>query len=472
MANQSLITNGAKVSQVEQVYYSPVAVTPPFIISNNTVVNPPLGTLYAFLAKVDPWADDVNPPMPTQDVRSLKKLFKNMFAAKHITVNDISPVIERKDWSSGTVYDYYDDSVDMFATDNNGYLLKSFYIRNRYDQVFKCLWNNNGSPSTVEPYFQPGVYNTNNVFQDMLGDGGDGYKWKYIYTIDSGLKLIFQDPSWMPVPVGSVVANPLTPAGAGSIDAINVIAGGQLYDPSTAPITVTITGDGSGAVATAVVLPGTNYISDILVTNPGSGYTYADVTITSSKGFGAQAIAPASPIGGHGYDPVSELGCSRVMLVAQFNGSEGGIIPTDVTYTQVGVVVNPTLNSLSNTPQGYIPANGGIYKVYTEFIVAPGFGGFTSDEIVYQGDPNNPTFIGTVLSFNPGTDIISVLNMTGEPTLNAPIKGQSTNTTRTLLQVNPPDFQIFSGYISYVENRSSVQRSSDGIEQYKFVLGY
>jgi hypothetical protein len=30
----------------------------------------------------------------------------------------------------------------------------------------------------------------------------------------------------------------------------------------------------------------------------------------------------------------------------------------------------------------------------------------------------------------------------------------------------------FSGYISYIQNRSAVQRSSDGIEQFKFVLGY
>jgi hypothetical protein len=30
----------------------------------------------------------------------------------------------------------------------------------------------------------------------------------------------------------------------------------------------------------------------------------------------------------------------------------------------------------------------------------------------------------------------------------------------------------FSGYISYIQNRSAVQGSADGIEQFKFVLGY
>ena len=136
MANKTLITYGAKVSQVGQMYYSPVAVVPP-------VTNIPLAPTYCFLARVDAWPNDNDPPAPTQDTKSIKNIFKNMFVVRHITVNDISPVIQRKDWESGAIYDYYDDSVDMFAVDSNGYLLKSFYVKNRYDQVFKCLWNNN-----------------------------------------------------------------------------------------------------------------------------------------------------------------------------------------------------------------------------------------------------------------------------------------------------------------------------------------
>lgn len=470
MANKLLITTAAKSVQVEQMYFSPVAVVPPF-------TQFPLTTVYCFLARVDPWTDDNNPPMPTEDMRSIKQYFKNIFAVRHVTSNDISPVIQRIDWQSGTVYDYYDDTVNMFEKDSNGFLLKHFYIKNRFDQVFKCLWNAGTDvygapiPSTVEPYFQPGVYNTNNVFQ-----GADDYKWKYMYTIDSGTKLKFMDTSWIPVRVGDNTPNPLseyTTAGAGSIDVINITDGGQLYDPANAAITVTVIGDGTGATAAAVVPEGMNAITDINVINPGSGYTYANVSISSSAGFGAQAFAPTSPIGGHGFDPLSELGCSNVMFSVEFNGSEGGIIPTDITYHQVGILAQPTTKSLSADSQyGYIPTSGDIYKVYSEYTVAPGFGTFSNDEIIYQGDSANPSFFATVLSFDPASNIIRVLNMTGTPTLNAPIKGRTTNTTRTLLQYTDPDFQIFSGYLSYIENRTSVQRSSDGIEQYKFVLSY
>ena len=149
MANKQLLTWGGKAAQVEQAYYAPTA----GVIST-----------YMFLASVDPWTNDLNPPEPTQDQAYLKSVFKNIFAVKLLTSNEITPVIPRIDWASGTVYDYYEDSVDMFETDIAGNLVKQFYVKNKYDQVFKCLWNNNGAASVNEPYFQPGNYSTNNIF--------------------------------------------------------------------------------------------------------------------------------------------------------------------------------------------------------------------------------------------------------------------------------------------------------------------
>jgi len=453
MASNNLLTYNAKVSSVEQVYFSPVAVVPPYY----TV---PLSSLYCFLSKVDPWTDDNNPPAPTQDQKYIKQTFKNMFVAKNITSNDISPVVKRMDWTTGVTYDYYNDSVDMFALNLDGSNVYNFYIKNQYDQVFKCLWNNN-NPSTVEPYFEPGSYGTNNIYT-----GSDGYKWKFMYTIDTGTKVKFMNADWIPVPVGSNTPNPLlTSAGAGNIDVINITNGGSGYDLANAVVTVTITGDGTGATGTANVNGGV--ITDVIVTSTGTNYTFANVAITSSIGSNATAIAPASPVGGHGFDPVSELGASHVMFAVEFNGSETGIIPTDITYHQLGVVINPTTSSLSPAP-----ANGAIYKTSTDLIVAPGFGAYVNDEIVYQGDVNNPSFKGTILSFDPASDVIRLINTTGSLTTNAPVFGQTSKTTRTLLTYSVPDFQIFSGYMSYIENRSGITRSTDGIEQFKFVLGY
>jgi len=454
MANKNILTSTSKVAQIEQVYYSPVAVVPPS--------NKPFGTTYCFLSKVDPWANNTNIPEPTGDQRYIKQTFKNMFAAKLITTSDISPVIQRIDWSSGTVYDYYVDDVDMSIRDQNGRLLKSYYVKNKYDQVFKCLWNNNDAQSTVEPYFEPGTYNTNNIFQ-----GADGYKWKFIYTIDTGLKVKFMDDTWLPVPVGANTPNPLqSSAGSGSIDVINVSSGGFGYDPANAIIYVTVTGDGSGLTATANVVNGS--INDIIVSSPGGNYTYADVTITSSKGTGAVAFAPTSPVGGHGFDPISELSAAHVMYTCQFNGSEGGTIPTNNDYHQVGLLMGPV--TYESSPYA---ANGSIYRTTTDFVVAAGFGIYEEDEIIYQGTTlETATFTARILSFDTFTNVLYLINTTGTPTTNAPVFGNTSKTTRTLLSYSNSNFVPFSGSIAMIENRSAVQRSDDGIEQFRFVLGY
>ena len=453
MATKNLLTNAAAVSSVEQVYFSPVSVIPPYY-------DAPLSSIYCFLAKVDPWDDENDPPQPTQDQRYLKRTFKNMFVAKQITSNNISPVIQRINWETGTIYDFYRDSVDMFRLNNDGTLYYNFYVKNSYDQVFKCLWNNQGA-STVEPYFEPGSYGTNNIFQ-----GADNYKWKYMYTIDTGTKQAFMDSNWMPVPVGANTTNPLiASAGCGDIEVINVVAGGTGYDEANAVVTVVITGDGTGAAATANVMGGS--ISDVIVTNSGTNYSYANVTISSTLGSNAVVFGPTSPIGGHSFDPVAELGCSHVMFSVEFNGSEDGVIPTDITYHQLGILINPTTKQLS--PQ---PANGTIYKTSTDVVVAPGFGTYNYDEIVYQGDTNNPTFTGTILSFDPASNVIRLINTKGTVTTNAPIYGRTSLTTRTVLTYSLPNFVLFSGYLSYIENRTGITRSVDGIEQFKLVLGY
>ena len=371
-------------------------------------------------------------------------------------------MIQRIDWVINTVYDYYEDDVDMFSLDGNKRLIRSFYVRNKYDQVFKCLWNNNDTEANDEPFFQPGSYGSNNIYK-----GSDGYKWKYMYTIDAGSKTKFMDSFWIPIPVGNDIVNPIsTSSGYGDIAVINVVSGGSGYDPSNAAITVVVTGDGTGATGTASVTAGE--ITDIIVTNTGTNYTFANVSVTSSLGSNATFIAPISPIGGHAYDPIDELSTSHTMVTVEFNSDESGNIPTDIDFRQIGLLVNPT--ALSTFPA---PANAAIYKTTTDFVVAPGFGVFAEDETVFQGSSlGSATFKATVLNFDASSNVIRLINTVGDFTVNAPVFGNSSLTARTVLSVSTPDFVLFSGYLTYIENRESVQRSADGIEQFKFVLGY
>jgi hypothetical protein len=456
-ANTGILTNLNGAYQTSAVYYSPIATI--------ATTGQPLGTFYCFLSRVKAWTTETLPPAPTEDQKYIKDTFKNMFVAKKIYSSDMSPVIERINWTSGEVYDYYRDDVDMFALDTNGTILKRFYVKNRFDQVFKCLWNNNGGVVSTEPYFEPGTFNANQIFQ-----GADDYKWKYMYTITSGNKLKFMDDAWMPVPVATRIPNPFsTFAGRGSIDVINVTNGGSGYDPSNATITVTVTGDGQYATANATVVSGS--ISDIVVANTGSNYSYANVSITSSLGSGAVAIAPASPIAGHAYDSVTELGVRHIMMTARFIKGESGKLPTDIDFRQIGILVNPY--AYFGTITGL--ANADIYKTTTDFVVSQGFGAYTPDETVYQS-PNgllaSSTYSATVLSFDSATNTLKLINTQGVANNSALIYGATTGTARVVVQQQPPDFIPFSGYLTYLENREPVQRNADGSEIFKLVLGY
>jgi hypothetical protein len=468
--NQSLLTYGANLVEAEQIYYSPVAQ----ISSTDT----PIATSYCFLSSVTPWSGNTV-PVPTQDQYSLKQIFKNIFVAKQITTDSISPVIQRIDWTANTVYQYYNDTVDMFALDQNGFLINSFYVKNRYDQVFKCLWNGantasaNGVVSTNEPYFQPGQYNTDNIFF-----GTDGYKWKYMYTIDAGAKIKFMDTNWIPVPIGTNIPNTETVLGFGDIEVINVTNGGSGYDPTNSAITITVTGDGTGATAQVGTVTG-GVIQDITVLNPGYGYTYSNVSITSAAGSGAVTISPSSPIGGHGYNPISELGCFNVMLTCQFAGNEAvngiAMVPTTdgngspIEYYQMGILINPT--SISSYPA---PAANSIYKTTTDIVVAASTDtGFVSGETIYQGATlSSSTFTATVVNFDLANNVGHLINTTGTPITNQVLHGNTSGSARTLLTYNTPDFNIGSGYIAYIENLTGIQRSPDGIEQFKVVLSY
>jgi hypothetical protein len=455
MANKNILTYGTRANIIKQMFYSPVITIP------NGAGYKTLTSTYAFLAHIDAWGDDLNPPAPQQTQAYIKNVFKNIFAVKQLTVNDMCPVIQRIDWTSGNSYDAYTDFEDILDLDDNGNLKKDFYVKNRYNQVFKCLWNNDGSPSTYEPYFEPGVYDTTNgIYQQA-----DGYKWKYLYTIDIGSKFKFMDETWMPVILKSNTANPTSyTAGCGNIDVINVSDHGTGYSANS-PVTVTIIGDGTGATATATVSSGG--VSDITVTNTGSNYSYATVVLSSAYGANASAFAPVSPVGGHGSDPLTELGCSHIMFTTEFNGTEGGYIPTDVDYHQIGLLFNPI--SLQSNPE---IANGAIYKTSTDLVLAASVGSYINDEVVYQGTSlATATFTATVLSYDSTTNLLKLVNTVGTPVINNSLYASLSGTVKTVLSYTTPNLVPFSGYIGYIENRAAIQRSPDGIEQLKTVLG-
>ena len=460
-ANTGTVTHGGATHEVNQ-YYDSVTVQLPGTGHTKT-------TKYCFLSRVDPWNDDANtvpiesetnPPAVSLSQQNIKSVYKNMFVIKRVYPQDMRPMVDRFDWTNGQIYDFYRDDIDIIARDANGHMIYKHYVKNRFDQVFKCLWNNQGGSVSDEPYFQPGTLNSNGIYV-----GSDGYKWIYMYTIDSSLKQKFLDTTWMPTPLANTAGFGVSSVNSGNVPVVNAVEPGLGYSSNTI---VRVTGANTKPAIVVPVIGAGGGIVDYIVTDPGENYISANVEIVSGSGTGAIASANVSPVGGHGSDPFEEFGTSHIMVTNTFTKDEAHLIPTDIDYRQIGFVINPV--AISSNPY---QCENSIYSCTTDLVVASGFDSYQSDEIVYQGtDLANATFFATCLSFDSTNNLIKLINTTGTAANGATLVGHITGTVRTVLNVTTPDFIPYSGYITYIENRTGTQRSADGSEQVRLVVGF
>jgi len=395
--------------------------------------------MYFFVGKPYAWPDEAVPPTPTNSTANIEFVpWRDMFAAKRIQTTDVSHAIERYDWSSGRVYDAYDD-LDTNLLDDD------FYVLTEDFNVYKCLFNNGGVASTVKP----------TGTSTSILTTADGYKWKYIYSISTGDVLKFLTSTYMPVKTNSTVS---AAAVDGGIDIVKVSAGGTGY---TSTPTVTILGDGVGATATATVTAGA--VSAVTVANVGSGYTSANVSITGGGGANATGIVVIGPKGGHGSNAIEELGGKFIMVNARLDGTESSTFSTDAEIRQIGLIRDPTLFGTSNR------AGDSVYRQTFKYNLTSVSGsGFTEDETVRVG--GNTAIVVEYDSSN--TTLFTTKPMIYNFANGATITGASSNTTATISVITNPGLEPYSGDILYVENRVAITRATDQIEDVKVVVEF
>ncbi len=149
---------------------------------------------YVFIGKT------TNTQEPLIDtVKNDKEVWDRMIAAKKISPGDVEFVIPRQDWISGTYYKQYDDTAtaDFLLSPStiNGNTYLPMYVINSEGNVYKCICNDVGTQSLIEP---TGNYSENDGFIQTE----DGLLWKYMYTIRESNK--FLTYNWMPVPHADV----------------------------------------------------------------------------------------------------------------------------------------------------------------------------------------------------------------------------------------------------------------------------
>ena len=326
---------------------------------------------YYFLGRVLPWEDENSPQTPLNTLSYENDTRNGIISVKKIPISDVSLVVKRINWTSGTVYDQFDGnytSTNKSSTGASSLKSSNFYVLTNNYRVYKCLNNNLGAQSTVEP-----------TGTDVVPlSTSDGYVWKYMYSIPTSLRNRFLTDDYMPVQRsitnayysdGELNSISIDNAGSGYLGNTTVTlqvqgifkggggnsianlipvfnAQGQFIDvnikdrgnnyfsanikiidtantgtgyyntSSTANLvpflyntqvdrvvindpgigysanlqtTVSIIGDGTGAEATAFINEA-GELAEVIVTNRGNGYTYADVEIVGD-GNNANAIA-------------------------------------------------------------------------------------------------------------------------------------------------------------------------------------
>ena len=501
--------------------------------AKNFISNVGVSAYYSFIALPNPsdyqsdW--DVNPPSPKDNFDQENDYWDTMVALKKINSSDVRQVITKKFWSSGTIYDYYrhDYSRSNPAKISGATNLYSstYYVINQDYQVYICLQNGtnpdtpDGRPSLDEPMFT-------DLEPRSAGSSGDGYIWKYLYTIKPSEVIKFETSDFIPVPAdwASSTANVAVRNNAvdGSIKIVTITNRG--VGLGTANVTYTrvpIKGDGTGAECT-ISIDNDSRVDSITVSNQGSGYTYGNVDLIA-KGVPTGTTRPTfdviiTPTGGHGKDIYRELGAYNVLLYSRIeNDNENPDFITGNQIARVGIVQNPESTS------GTVLSSDKASALFALRLTGAGYSSasFTADSYVKQTVSTGTTAVGRVVNYDSNTGVLKywqdrtvagfntvgtaqttpsygfdLTEFTSSPstggsltiipssgsnlTIDSAFTGISTvinNRTYYLGQsftngISSPEVRKHSGNIIYVDNRPSITRSSNQKEDIKVILQF
>ena len=458
-------------------------------------------TYYLFIGRAHAWASDADvqgntiaegtdasPPTPNDDVTSEFYNWDDMLGAKLISSTDVSRVIPRRNWTTGTTYDMYEHNISSSNAANSGATNlwdSTFVVMNSAYAVYKVIENNGNTASTVEP-----TSTSNSIFSTS-----DGYRWKYMYSLTSAETLNFMSTDFIHCSTDSTVS---AAAVDGALDTALIVAGGSGYNTSSGSTisAIPIRGDGSSGVASVTISSGA--IASVSITTAGTGYTYAYITNADiiaatnagGSGSGANINVIIPPKGGHGSDALKELGAFYVMLNKSLVGAEGtSDIGVANDFRRIGLVRNPTNFGTSTV------ASADTRRQIYAAIFSSVSGTFTADEEINQASTGA---VGKVIEYDSTNKILywyqtrfpdvgtdSNGNLTAFSGANA-ITGQSSSASATPNTSNStttnavsfssgysnPELAFDSGDIIYVEERSPITRASDQTENIKLIIEF
>jgi hypothetical protein len=475
---------------------------------------------------------DNAPPAPKDSFDEENNYWDTMIAMIKIKPEDVKQVIRKNEWSSGVTYDLYRHNITRTNPSQpsgaTSLYSSNYYVINSDFRVYICLNNGQdpenpqGKPSLDEPKFT-------DLEPRSAGNSGDGYIWKYLYTINPTDIVKFDSLNFIPVPKNWKTSddNALVRENAETSGQIKTILiknrGVALGSPNVTYTNVPISGDGSGAKAT-IVINNDSTVESVTVSSGGSGYTYGTIDLVAG-GVPTGTTAPTfevimPPAGGHGADIYRELGAYNVLIYSRLaNDVQNPDFITGNQIARIGIVESPeaynsatVLNSEKASALHAIKLTGAGYSAAT----------FSSDSFITQTVGTGNTAVGRVVSYDQNTGILkywqdrtlvgfntngtadtspqygyslvgfSSVAASGGNTriyqedgityfdIDTSFSGSSSvinNKTYYLGQtfvsgLSNPEVKPHSGNIVYVDNRPSITRSSNQKEDIKVILQF
>tara|TARA_Y100001937_G_scaffold75854_1_gene103061 strand:- start:2925 stop:4493 length:1569 start_codon:yes stop_codon:yes gene_type:complete len=478
---------------------------------------------------------DSNPPAPKDSFDQENDYWDTMIALKKITSSDVRRVVNKNSWTSGVTYDMYRNDISRTNTAKpsgatNLYSSKYFVVNEDF-KVYICLQNGTdpenltGRPSLDQPTFT-------DLEPKSPGDSGDGYIWKYLYTIKPSDIVKFDSTNFMPVPdswetdtENAAVRN--NASSSGQLKVITIVNRGSGIGTANRTYTgVPINGDGSGAEAT-IVINNDAKVESVNISKGGSNYTFGTVDLEAG-GVPTGTIAPIfnviiPPQGGHGANIYRELGAHNVLIFSKIeNDSENPDFITGNQIARIGIVENPLAYNSSNNlalPKasalyalkligsgsttatfnidGQVTQTVGVGSTAVGRVVSydqvtgvlkywqdKSLVGFNSDGSL-KTDPkygftlhrftSTPTSGGSLsIASNEGTlGIDTSFGTSGSPGISTVINNRKYFLGQSFTQgISNPEVEKYSGNIIYVDNRPSITRSANQREDIKVILQF
>lgn len=156
-----------------------------------------ISSYYAFGSNPVPIDGGDAEPLQTNDFEMFQNPDYRMIFGKKLNNLNFMPVINKVMWQSGTVYTPYDNKKNISSS--LFYVISIPQIMGGDYKVFKCIDNNNGAASTIDP--------GSISIQQQTVRTSDGYKWRYLTSISSTDFVKFSTTFYSPITSNATIQN-------------------------------------------------------------------------------------------------------------------------------------------------------------------------------------------------------------------------------------------------------------------------